>query len=108
MDTIDFIVILLSIAGLVLPRVLAKFFVELLAFMTLAIMFLVSYLGGYLLHLYFAQDIGTIFVRVFIVMGISNVVFVSGQVELYQRMGLTRKMIEEAANKRKNGSEKEH
>jgi hypothetical protein len=69
-------------------------------------MFLVSYLGGYLLHIYFGQDIGTIFVRVFIVMGISNVVFVSGQVELYQRLGFTRKMIEEAVEKRRSDDAK--
>jgi len=97
----DLAMLIASIVGIILPHLFSKTkIIVYFGVVTVTCMFLVSIIGAYLIHLISGDSIEALFTRLFIVIGISNVVYVFGQFEMMRRLGITRESIEEAKKRR--------
>jgi len=96
-----------SIIGIIIPR----FFVgtRLIVYfgvVTVSCMFLVSIAGACLISLLDpTAGVETLFIRLFTVIGVANVVYISGQIEMLRRLNITRETLDAAI---KGHKEKEH
>lgn len=98
----DVALLIASIIGIILPHLFSKTkIVMYFGVLTVSCMFLTSIIGAYIIHVLFGIEVDTLFTRLFIVIGISNVVYTFGQFEMMRRMGITRETFEEARKKYK-------
>ena len=98
----DVVLLIASIIGIILPHLFSKTrIVMYFGVVTVSCMFLTSIIGAYLIHMFSGIETDTLFTRLFIVIGISNVVYTFGQFEMMRRMGITRETFEEARKKYK-------
>jgi uncharacterized membrane protein len=98
----DAALLVASIIGIILPHLFSKTkIVVYFGVVTVTCMFLSSIIGAYIIHMFSDIEANTLFTRLFIVIGISNVVYTFGQFEMMRRMGITRESFDEAKKKYK-------
>lgn len=93
----DIAVLIASIIGIILPRCFVR--TRLLMYLdiiTVLGMFLVSIIGAYFIHLFSSDSVDTLFIRLFIVIGISNTVYIFSQFEMMRRLQITRETFDAA------------
>ena len=93
----DVAVLAASVIGIILPRCFVK--TKLLMYLdiiTVSGMFLVAIAGAWLIHLISGDDVSTLFIRLFIVIGISNTVYIFSQFEMMRRLQITKEAFEAA------------
>lgn len=89
LSPIDIIPILFCLAGLVIPLFYSNTKYKAVAVITC--MFVVSFAGAWVMHtLSSKQDFGTMFSRLFSLIGISHITFISVQSSMYWRLIMER------------------
>src|SRR6185312_11691575 len=84
----DIIPIIFCLAGLVIPQFYNR--TTYAAVVTIACMFIFSFIGAWVMHSISAQDFGTVFSRLFLLIGVSHVTFISVQSSMYWKLVLER------------------
>lgn len=93
----DLAVLAASIIGIILPRLFVRTKLLMhLDIITVSSMFLVAIIGAYLIHLISGDSVETLFTRLFIVIGISNTVYIFSQFEMMRRLQITKEAFEAA------------